>query len=296
MRIVSLLFALSWAIGSAATGIGADLTKLERIIAKEPAYKNKPKYCLVVFGPEAKTRVWLALDGDVLYVDKNGNGDLTEANERIQEDRPTPNFTTFLAGNVRLDYETSLTDFNLTIPKRAAGTPDLDITFHGKRASSVRSAYARVREFSERPQDAPVVHFEGPLTFLLPDPPTLLRGQKRNLFVYVGTAGLGRGAFAWRPAGALVAADVKVVVQIEYSSQNPSGKLLLERTTLSLDDCCGSYFRGTVQVPSEAGLGKAKITLSLDSKEKSVAPATFGVLIADPKDKDLLQGKGDSRN
>ena len=56
-----------------------DLTKVDRTIAKEPAYKTKPRYCLLVFGPEPKIRVWLVLDGDVLYVDRNGNGDLTHA-------------------------------------------------------------------------------------------------------------------------------------------------------------------------------------------------------------------------
>ncbi len=30
----------------------ADLTKIDRTIAKEPAYKGKPKYCLLVFGPD----------------------------------------------------------------------------------------------------------------------------------------------------------------------------------------------------------------------------------------------------
>src|SRR5215510_2344046 len=61
-----------------------DLTKVDRTIAKEPAYKTKPKYCLLVFGPKAKTRVWLVLDGDVLYVDRNGNGDLTDKGESVQ--------------------------------------------------------------------------------------------------------------------------------------------------------------------------------------------------------------------
>src|SRR6266702_3291632 len=49
-----------------------DYTKIDRTIAKEPRYQSKtPKYCLLVFGPEAKTRVWLVLDRDVLYVDRN---------------------------------------------------------------------------------------------------------------------------------------------------------------------------------------------------------------------------------
>src|SRR5262245_65651509 len=70
MRISSLLAALVL-VGVAAAGDRAtDLTKIDRTIAKEPAYKSKPKYCLLVFGPEAKMRVWLVLDGDVLYVDR----------------------------------------------------------------------------------------------------------------------------------------------------------------------------------------------------------------------------------
>jgi hypothetical protein len=60
----------------------ADLSKVERVIRKEPVYKSKdPRYCLLVFGPKADYRVWLVLDGDTLYVDRNGNGDLTEAGE-----------------------------------------------------------------------------------------------------------------------------------------------------------------------------------------------------------------------
>src|SRR5262245_10706058 len=61
----------------------ADLTKIDRTIAKEPTYKGKPKYCLLVFGPEAKYRVWLVTDDEALYVDRNGKGDLTDKGNRI---------------------------------------------------------------------------------------------------------------------------------------------------------------------------------------------------------------------
>src|SRR5262245_61821124 len=62
-----------------------DLKKIDRSIAREPTYTSKhPKYCLLVFGPKATTRVWLVADGDFLYVDRNGNGDLTEKGERVQ--------------------------------------------------------------------------------------------------------------------------------------------------------------------------------------------------------------------
>jgi hypothetical protein len=61
----------------------ADLSKVDRTVGKEPAYKAKPKYCLVVFGPEARDRVWLVVDGDVLYVDRSGDGDLTARDARV---------------------------------------------------------------------------------------------------------------------------------------------------------------------------------------------------------------------
>ena len=70
----------------------ADLAKVERRIGKEPTYQTKtPKYCLLVFGEQARTRVWLVQDGDVLFVDRNANGDLTEKDERVlAKDRNLP--------------------------------------------------------------------------------------------------------------------------------------------------------------------------------------------------------------
>src|SRR5688572_9642256 len=60
----------------------ADLTQIERTIRKEPAYSTMDtRFCLLVFGPKADYRVWLVLDGDTLFVDRNGNGDLTEKGE-----------------------------------------------------------------------------------------------------------------------------------------------------------------------------------------------------------------------
>src|SRR4051812_15300400 len=66
-------------------GRAADLSKIDRTILKEPAYATRqPRYCLLVFGPEASARVWVVVDGDIVYVDRNGNGDLTEAGERVR--------------------------------------------------------------------------------------------------------------------------------------------------------------------------------------------------------------------
>src|SRR5713226_8794451 len=82
----------------------ADLAKIERKITKEPAYQTKtPKYCLLVFGPEAKSRVWLVQDGDVLYVDRNGSGDLTEKGKSVKIKQESDNSCFFEAGDLHVD-------------------------------------------------------------------------------------------------------------------------------------------------------------------------------------------------
>jgi hypothetical protein len=83
MRVLpwlGVLVGLTFAPSAAAV----DLAKVDRSIRKEPPYQSKdPSYCLLVFGPDAAVRVWVVLDGDVLHLDRNGNGDLTDPGERI---------------------------------------------------------------------------------------------------------------------------------------------------------------------------------------------------------------------
>jgi hypothetical protein len=61
-----------------------DWKTIPRQLVKEPSYQGKPQYALLAFGPKAEHRHWLVLDGNSLYFDRNGNGDLTEAGERIE--------------------------------------------------------------------------------------------------------------------------------------------------------------------------------------------------------------------
>src|SRR2546426_2605494 len=104
LRNLWLTVGLSLA-GWTAPAQAADLEKTERAIRKEPVYQTKdPKYCLLVFGPEAKTRVWLVLDGDTLYVDRNGNGDLTEPDEKVKgktQGEGERQYTEFEVGDLR---------------------------------------------------------------------------------------------------------------------------------------------------------------------------------------------------
>src|SRR5262245_43351246 len=86
--MLRLTLALGWLLLLPVAVSAAEQPKIDRTIKKEPAYQTKtPKYGLLVFGPEGKDRVWLVHDGDTLYVDRNGSGDLTEPGEKIAAEK-----------------------------------------------------------------------------------------------------------------------------------------------------------------------------------------------------------------
>src|SRR5262249_24359264 len=110
-QLSALILLSTWAVNIPA----ADLTKIERTIAKEPAYIGKPKYCVLVFGPEAKTRIWLALDGIALYVDRTGVGDLTEKRHVLRPCRDGSSKRECIVGDIiDVDGKTKYTDLKVT--------------------------------------------------------------------------------------------------------------------------------------------------------------------------------------
>jgi hypothetical protein len=90
-------------LSAAAPLRAADLTGIDRTIGKQPAYTTEPRYCLLLLGAEAKTRVWIVEDGKTLYVDRNANGDLTDDGPPLQ---PTDfrDLGSFSDGPPRWDY------------------------------------------------------------------------------------------------------------------------------------------------------------------------------------------------
>ena len=87
MRYAILSMLSSVAVTAAATAAderGLDYRKIDRSIGKEPKYESdEPLYALMVFGREAAFRVWIVLDGETVYIDSNGDGDLTAEDERF---------------------------------------------------------------------------------------------------------------------------------------------------------------------------------------------------------------------
>ena len=81
------LIALAALFLMARQAVADDLLKVDRTVKKQPVYRGKPQYCLLVFGHEAKLRVWLVVDDDAVFIDRRANGDLTEARNRVARNR-----------------------------------------------------------------------------------------------------------------------------------------------------------------------------------------------------------------
>jgi hypothetical protein len=202
---------------------GMDLTKIDRTIAKEPAYKGKPRYCLLVFGPEAKTRVWVVADvvqdPDVgasiyrLYIDCNGNGDLTERVDRVKFNSAYSRWESgdILGPDGKLRYKVSLRTY-----KKVDSGVRLSIDEGNKKRYIAGDPDGDPLIFAARPSEAPIVHMGGPLGI---DLTYYVQGKvSRSLVlrVRVGTVGLGRGAFA-----GLVLHDATPVADVEFPSNKP---------------------------------------------------------------------------
>jgi hypothetical protein len=147
-----------------------DLTKIDRTIRKEPAYRGKPRYGLLVLGPKAKTRIWLVIDGKTLYVDRNGNGDLTEKGEQFSPTKVNNDQSQYLefhvgeiveadrktkhSGLIVYQYYTHHYDrlVNAAILKDVAGI------------SSQGNSGEYGCSFAATPREAPIIHLNGPLT------------------------------------------------------------------------------------------------------------------------------------
>jgi hypothetical protein len=241
----------------------ADLSKIDRSIKKEPRYKSSPRYCLLVFGPEAKARVWLVVDGATLYVDRNANGDLTEEGEKVRaekDERAAAGNYTFKAGDVRdgkrlhktltvfVDKIDHLAKRDETVkallakhPKARGYTVGAEVEVPGWKGSGVGGRVGEetfhldgsgVLQFADRPQDAPIIHFGGPLQVTLFGSHRLTAGRSTDLFLGVGTPGVGPGTTAWVEYQGFIPEKAHPTVEVVYPSKEPGGSPVRERYAL----------------------------------------------------------------
>jgi hypothetical protein len=272
MTPVAVLAAVGWLSAGLAS---AGPPKIDRSISKEPVYQSgAPKYGLLVFGPEGKDRVWLVLDGDTLYVDRNGNGNLTEPGEKVTAQKqpgraPEEDGYTFEVGDVtvggrthkgltvsfvplkfyadeplgkRPDVKTALAKN----PNALAASLSLDVLVPGMRGGGLGNRVTfqaglsdldGALQFAATPADAPVVCLGGPLqiTFYA-QRPFLRVGRGKELVLVVGTPGIGPGTFAMLHYEGTIPEDVKPVAELFFPRAAAAATPLREK--VAIQDRC----------------------------------------------------------
>ena len=212
----------------------AELEKIERTIAQEPEYQSdSPRYCLLVFGPQAETRVWLVVDGTTLYVDRDGDGDLTDEGEQVVR-RKSGGFLARLlgldAGSEQFSIGTIEADDGKT---RYEGLTlmafDEDLNYVSAAIPELGSQGA-MPVFAKSAGEAPIVHFGGPLTMHL-DVDELVAGEN-ELYAQVGTRGLGQRSFA-SISYFTVPAKAQPVVELEVPHKEPDQEPIRVKAVLA---------------------------------------------------------------
>lgn len=225
--------------------------KINRTIGREPAYKTgSPRYGLLVFGLDDRDRVWLVLDGDALYVDRNGNGDLTDPGEQVRADKrpggdPSEDGYSFDVGalNIRGQVHQALRVWFVPLkqyadgelgkrpevktalardPRALAAYLGVDVQVPGIKGGGVGGRVAGpndqagILRFADTPAEAPVIHLGGPLQVTFYDQPTLRAGREHDLVLIVGTPGIGPGTFASIGYEGTVPENAKPVAEVTF--------------------------------------------------------------------------------
>jgi hypothetical protein len=222
-------------VGLALVPFWSDLSQVDRTVNKQPVYKGKPRYCLLAFGPEAKTRVWVVLDGTDLYVDRNGDGELTD-DERFSDDGRKLEPFEIADPSTKDRYKvTSMAVHRSDKEKRVFVMANVEVVGKYKQYCDLTPV--------ETQKEAPVAHFHGPLQIGLREAnwvcnERLVRGEPPGeLFAWVGTFDKANGC--WVVLCNTVdehrkdlPGDFHPVADIEYPPVRPGEKSIRQRCEL----------------------------------------------------------------
>jgi hypothetical protein len=310
MRTQLILVALFGIFAGAAHAADLpDLSKIDRRIVREPHYQATPHYALLVFGPTAEHRSWLVIDGEtVAYIDRNGNGDLTEPNERVDLDVEATNKINlggpgaYRAMNVFPLGKVGGVELNLQLWIR---NPDFDASHDKFYRDYIRefddkqwingSLYRVAAEggtaqnpilFTATADEAQISHFNGPLTFELKwgDKQVLEPWPKETTFdVHIGTRNVlaktcNHRGFGFSPlTTSEVPPAIQPIAKFEFTAASPQRRPLIKE--ISLDQrCCGDTFYARFTLPEEAAHGNVKVTVNCPAwNDRQVHPAIFDV-------------------
>lgn len=302
--------------------IAEDLAALKKSTLKEPSYRNKPEYALLVLGAKCEKQLWMVRDGDVLYFDRNGSGDLTAPEARVPMDAKAsaPNEFDFvfdigkLPGipgepvNVQLVTRrlSSLPELNSSM-KQAVSRDANAVTYalhlqaqhpswkglgvDGRLIHMVgpidhRGAFL----FGKTAKDAPVIHIGGPLQILpYGDQPRIAAGSSREITLAVGTPGVGVGSTAFIGYEKTIPPAALPSLEVKYANGMTGSQPLVQKQELK-ERCCGVNLYGKLLVPENAPAGKAEVTISLNGwAEGNVASSKLSLEILEKRVKAIPQ-------
>ena len=179
-----------------------DFKKVDRTIRKLPDLKaERPLYALFLFGVDGETRVWAVLDKsakekealDVLYLDRNADGDLTGKDERFEG---SANGVFSIGDLAEPGTEVVHKDF---VIQGAKGTFFYQLKWAG--GTVLSGPHGPTGEesapFGPSPREAPIflLGTERPFDFEHWMSGTLRRGEATDFKVFIGNKGDRRGAF-----------------------------------------------------------------------------------------------------
>src|SRR5262245_1056030 len=253
------------------------LKKIDRKLGKEPVYGKSPKYCLVVFGAEAKFRVWLIIDGDALYADLNGNGDLTEKGERFKLEIDAGGFSERCDIGDISDPYSKLKHKGLTACFYGNDLCRLDVNASFENPKLPRLYGFSYVTFASKPADAPVVHFGGPLKMSM----STATANDRPAFICasIGTPGVGKGSFVDYGKAVFRHLQGKLQPHLELETPGEKNAVIREKDKFYTDGFEQVYLYPVK--PGEKGdKRQTKITLSFpDWKDGKVERSSFSVPI-----------------
>jgi len=221
------------------SGHAVRLDTVPRTIVKEPIYRTKPRYCLLVFGSADKTPVWLVEDGDTLYVDRNGDGDLIEPGKAVRagdrrqfmtmapDGRPVPyRDLKYRIGSIGLLDGNQHAEFEV-IRAQQGDDPPIYVISGLVKGTSKQCAGGSILAPSR--ESAPILHFGG---LLLPEAIRVdhlkLGKSDQELHVRFYTPGVGRNSTVSLGEEA-VPANIHPVAEITW----PGGSVLESVVTLT---------------------------------------------------------------
>lgn len=245
-------------------------------LVAQPQYQSpQPRYCLLTFGEPVEKGVWVVHDGGRLYVDRNGNGDLTEPDEVFRptdRSHPETGEFEFIVGDLavgervhkdlrvmgsRLQHlkerDEFAHDWEAADPEAAFYAVRVDIHSSRRRPaeSPLRGAGIDGRisqiapfhdrsgflQFSKEPAEAPVIRFDAPWEVMLTDRPRLTIGRRVDVYLAVGTPGVGPGTSALIAYETLIPAGVFPEMKVTFPPTEP-GMAPLETIYTLHERCC----------------------------------------------------------